>query len=151
MSRTPSPEILIYVVDDDGDDYLTLQELISQHWKNIQTKHFLQPYQIIKGMESMELPSLIVLDINLPGVNGLDLYEVMKDQERWKDVPIVFLTICKDSESYERAMALGAAGYFIKPAKIDQWNEVIASMLTVIALKGFNGSQIPPYAFQPRY
>lgn len=66
-----------------------------------------------------ELPDLIILDVMMPGMNGLDLLRGLKADERTADIPAIFLT-GRDQEDDERVgLELGAVDYWTKPVKID--------------------------------
>jgi len=61
-----------------------------------------------------ELPDLVLLDIRIPQINGYDVLQFAKKEEKTKNIPIIMLTNIEDKESVKRAKALGASGYFIK-------------------------------------
>jgi CheY-like chemotaxis protein len=60
------------------------------------------------------LPDLIVLDVEMPGLDGLDLLEMLHDEPQWSGVPVVMLTGCCDTHCVERAGRLGAKRYLLK-------------------------------------
>ncbi|MBA3685780.1 MAG: response regulator [Planctomycetes bacterium] len=60
--------------------------------------------------------ALIVLDLNLPRVNGSELLAFCKQHPRLKDVPTVMLTTSNRPQDRERCLALGAQAYLVKPA-----------------------------------
>jgi two-component system response regulator len=59
-------------------------------------------------------PDLIVLDLNLPGMNGFDFLHWLK-KESGLSLPVLVFTISGSAEDKTKAMAAGAAGYFVKP------------------------------------
>lgn len=60
-------------------------------------------------------PDVVILDIGMPGGNGFVVAKRFGEDPDLKDTPIVFLTASKRPEYRERALSLGAAGYFEKP------------------------------------
>jgi len=60
-------------------------------------------------------PEAIIMDINMPNNDGFKTIDMLKADDRYSDVPVIFLTGQKDKESYLRAMSLGAADYLMKP------------------------------------
>jgi len=60
-------------------------------------------------------PDAILLDITMPGGNGLTLAERLKASTKTQDVPIIFLTASKQPELRQKAMALGGTAFFEKP------------------------------------
>ena len=60
-------------------------------------------------------PDLILLDINMPGVDGYETIQKLKDDESYADIPVVFLTASNDNDSVVKGLKLGAVDYIIKP------------------------------------
>ena len=60
-------------------------------------------------------PDLIILDINMPDMDGYELITIIKDKEEYANIPIVFLTAENDQESEEKGLSLGATDYIMKP------------------------------------
>lgn len=56
----------------------------------------------------------LLLDVNMPGVDGLDLLEMLRDDARWESVPVIMVTGCNDADCVERAERLGATEYILK-------------------------------------
>lgn len=77
-------------------------------------------------------PSLILLDINMPGVDGFKIIKTLKSDPRYSDIPVIFLTGIKDKESVVKGLGLGAADYVIKPFVTEKLVECIEKHCTVI-------------------
>ena len=60
-------------------------------------------------------PDLILLDLEMPKVNGYEFLEKIKTTPEWKDIPVIFLTGTDDRKKEEQALALGAVDYILKP------------------------------------
>ena len=77
-----------------------------------------------------EQPDVVLLDLMLPGMDGFEICQRAKADEATRQIPIIFLTAQPQPASVARAMALGAAGYLVKPFDpikiIDQINEALA-------------------------
>jgi two-component system chemotaxis response regulator CheY len=72
------------------------------------------------GFEALRtLPSrafdLIITDINMPDINGLELISFVKSNEAYKDIPLIIVSTEKTEEDKKRGLALGAMGYIVKP------------------------------------
>jgi len=72
------------------------------------------------GFEALkELPrcdfSLIITDINMPDINGLELVRFIRDNERFKKTPLIIVSTESSQRDRERGLALGANSYLVKP------------------------------------
>lgn len=63
----------------------------------------------------IEKPDLILLDVIMPKLNGIQVLEMLKADPQTKDIPVVMLTIVGEEEVIEKCLKLGARGYLIKP------------------------------------
>lgn len=65
-------------------------------------------------------PQLLILDINMPEISGLDLLEFLRRRREWKELPIVVLSSEAADSTVDRAIQLGADAYLMKPATIEE-------------------------------
>ena len=72
-----------------------------------------------------DLPRCILLDLKLPKINGLQVLEAIRADERTKDVPVVVLTSSKEADDIERCYELGVNSYVVKPVDFDQFTQAI--------------------------
>lgn len=70
-------------------------------------------------------PRLVLLDLKLPKVDGLQVLEAMRSDERTRDIPVVVLTSSKETCDVERCYALGVNSYVVKPVDFDHFTEAI--------------------------
>jgi len=61
-----------------------------------------------------ELPSLVILDLMLPKMNGFEFLKAIKADEKTKHIPVITISVLGQSADYEKAISLGAEDYFIK-------------------------------------
>lgn len=85
--------------------------------KTLPTKHF----------------DLIITDINMPDINGLELIGYVKSNPTYRDIPLVIVSTEKSEEDKKRGIALGAAGYIVKPFKKE---ELLAMVMKVLEMSG---------------
>lgn len=69
-----------------------------------------------KGLEKalIEKPDLILLDIIMPKINGIQVLQKLKDNPQTKNIPVVVLTVVGEKEIVDKCLKLGAVGYMIK-------------------------------------
>lgn len=102
----------VLVVDDSEDIHqLVNVRLRSEHL------HLLHAYDADEALEMMQRinPDLILLDLDMPGTNGLTLCNIMKNTATLKHIPVIFLTGNLDVETKVKAFDLGAVDYVTKP------------------------------------
>ncbi len=75
-------------------------------------------------------PDLVLLDLVMPKLNGLDALKSMKDNPQTKDIPVIVLSARAQEEDVQYAMDLGANGYMAKPFRPAELLEVIEKVLS---------------------
>ncbi|WP_229417390.1 ATP-binding protein [Massilia sp. Root418] len=81
-------------------------------------------------------PDIILMDINLPGMSGLDAMRVLRSDSRTQHIPVIALTANAMPRDIEKGVAAGFFRYLIKPINIDEFTEAINSTLAHIAERG---------------
>ncbi len=68
---------------------------------------------------------LIILDLNLPKVSGMDILKFLKKNSKYGKIPVIILSTSSDQETIDEAYKNGANGYFVKPASYEEFVEKI--------------------------
>ncbi len=105
----------IFVVDDDEALLQTLGWILKD--KGYDVVSLPNGDDLLERME-VEFPDLVLLDIMMPRVDGLEILELIKSDDRWKDVPILMLSSMPPEEATVRALGLGATDYIAKPFRV---------------------------------
>jgi len=92
-----------------------------------------------------ERPAFIILDIEMPGINGLETLRRIKEQPVLQDIPVVMMTgVCGEAEM-KRAAEYGANSYTLKPANAEQFlRTVLASTSYWLTIHQYPEHHIPP-------
>ncbi|MBI3890361.1 MAG: response regulator [Candidatus Wallbacteria bacterium] len=103
----------VLVIDDEHRLLDTLQDSLSQDG-------FFEVVTAISGEEGLriaetQLPDIIILDLMMPGLDGLELCRLLKGNLETKDIPIIVLTARDDITSVVEAFRQGATNYLLKP------------------------------------
>ena len=72
---------------------------------------------------------LIITDINMPDINGLELISFVKNHPQYRDIPLIVVSTERSEEDRRRGMSLGASGYLVKPFKGDELQELVRNVL----------------------
>ena len=75
------------------------------------------------------LPDLIIMDIQLPGISGVDLIETAKEDADLRDIPVLAVTAFAAKGDEERIRAAGASGYLSKPVSITPFMSAVKDLL----------------------
>ena len=120
-------EILL-VEDNANDAELTLRALKQRNLAN-------QVHVCRDGAEAMEffsgaspVPKVVLLDLKLPKVDGLEVLRRLKGDARTKAIPIVVLTSSREEPDIERAYELGANSYIVKPVDFEAFARAVSDV-----------------------
>lgn len=80
------------------------------------------------------LPDFIILDLNLPIINGFEILERIRQSLRLKDIPVIIFSSSEEEKDKSRALALGATAYFTKPVDYDAYMATVESFLGILDL-----------------
>ena len=101
----------IFLVDDDITN-LTIGNSVLTEFYNVFT---LNSCKRLQKMLEKCIPDLILLDIEMPEINGYETIKLIKSNENTKNIPVIFLTAQRDGENELKGLSLGAIDYIIKP------------------------------------
>jgi CheY-like chemotaxis protein len=132
------PRILV-IEDNEQNMYLTTYLL---------EKHGYEVVQARTGAEGIELaqqvqPHLIILDIQLPLMDGYAVARALREHAALREVPIVAVTSCAMLGDRERILAMGCNGYLEKPINPDTFTSEIQNHLTVRSRQGVEHDNDP--------
>jgi two-component system chemotaxis response regulator CheY len=74
---------------------------------------------------------LVVTDINMPDINGLELINFVKSNPRYSNIPLIIVTTERSEEDKKRGMALGATAYVTKPFKALELQDIVRKVLNL--------------------
>jgi len=111
----------VWIVDDDEDDQLFIQEAFDGGQTPVRMVILNDGFELLAELERCEqLPSLILLDINMPRKNGFEALSELKLVPAYAAVPVVILTTSSSEDDQALAMRLGADQFFTKPLSFDR-------------------------------
>jgi DNA-binding response OmpR family regulator len=116
----------IVVVDDDVHVLDLLRSILSP-W-GMQLTTLTDPAQLWDTLERVQ-PQLLVLDVEMPEANGLDLCRVLRADDQWRHLPILFLTVHEDAQTLQQAFNVGADDFVHKSAMATELPQRILNRL----------------------
>ncbi|KPA14807.1 chemotaxis protein CheY [Candidatus Magnetomorum sp. HK-1] len=102
----------ILIVDDEKMNIDILISLLKPHYRTVAAKN---GEQVFKRLEVPPIPDLILLDIMMPGMDGYEICQKLKDDKAKRDIPVIFITGNNDVQCEEKGFRAGAVDYIIKP------------------------------------
>ena len=112
----------ILAIDDNAFQLRMLNELLKDTYEVEMATSVMKASTII----GMKVPDLILLDYEMPVCDGKIAFQMLKESEQAKNVPVIFLTGVRDADHINQILALRPAGYILKPAKSEMLLEEIA-------------------------
>jgi len=101
----------IFLVDDDVTNLTLGGEMLEPHYDVVTMD---SGYRLLKMLERFR-PSLILLDVDMPFMSGYETMRYIKENDKTKDVPVIFLTAKSNSEDELQGLSMGAFDYIVKP------------------------------------
>lgn len=120
----------ILLVEDDDVDAMTVKRALKEI-------HITNPLSIVKnGEEALEFlknsktekPGIILLDLNMPKMNGIEFLRIAKQDNLLKSIPVIVLTTSREEEDKINSFNLSVAGYMIKPVDYMQFVETMKTI-----------------------
>ena len=119
-SGKSDPPAKVLVIDDDA----IFRDLLRLHLSNNGYQVLVAEHAILGGhLVLSEAPDLIIVDVEMPYINGYEFVEALKGDLETRDIPVVFLTV--DENVAVHAKRLGAAAYLNKPVMLDALLDVV--------------------------
>jgi len=130
-------EVEIVVVEDDPNDAELILRVLKKHNLANKLVHLEDGAQALdyllkkppsKRSNGANLPRVVLLDLKLPKVDGLEILRQMKADERAKKIPVVILTSSREDRDIVNAYALGVNSYVTKPIRFDEFAKVVSDL-----------------------
>src|SRR5690348_18055109 len=123
----------ILIGEDDIDDQEILQEVFADIDSNCELKFITNGRKLISFLEALppqELPSLIVLDYNMPELNGEEILRKLQNSKEFKNIPKILWSTSSVSANKTKCVELGASDFLVKPSTIEKLEEIARYMLS---------------------
>jgi CheY-like chemotaxis protein len=130
-------KVTILLVEDSPDDVeLAMRALRKQHLLNdvirvedgAEALDFMYGRGRFEGRDVREQPKLVLLDLKLPKVNGLEVLAVIKSDADLRHIPVVMLTSSREDPDIRQAYELGANSYIVKPVDFEQFLAAVSEI-----------------------
>jgi two-component system, response regulator len=120
---------IVFVDDDPDDRELIVDCLLHNHissYRIFDSGTTLFTY--LKTLQAHELPEVIVLDLNMPAMDGLEVLTKLKAVEPYQHIPVYLLTTSSRSQLIEQCLRVGADGYYQKPNSLSDYKTIVKKL-----------------------
>ncbi len=128
----PVRPVTLLLAEDDPDDRFMVLRALQRARAGLSVATVSDGIELVEYLDRLTpeaLPRLLILDLNMPRMDGRQVLERMRDEPRWKTVPVVVLTTSVEPEDAQRVRTLGAAGFISKPDEFGTLIRVLARLL----------------------
>ncbi|WP_227939844.1 response regulator [Alkalihalobacillus deserti] len=128
-NSTPIKKVNILMVDDHPENLLALEAVLTSPNYNL--------VSVTSGKEALKYMlkqdfAVILLDVQMPGLNGFEIAKIIKGREKTKDIPIIFITaISQDVEHVQHGYSVGAIDYIFKPFQPETLKQKIEQFVRI--------------------
>lgn len=116
-------------IEDDEIEVMKLRQVLSVY-PDLECREATDGLDALEYLQqARELPDLIIMDINMPRLGGLEFLKRIKESERLRHLPVVVLSSSKNPRDIKSCGYLGVAGYFVKPLRLEAYVELIGKLM----------------------
>lgn len=121
----------VLLVEDNIDDaVLAIRALKKKNLANnlLHVEDGEEALKYIFSDEGLNTPKIILLDLKMPKVSGIEVLRKLKADERTRQIPVVVLTSSKEEPDVKECYALGVNSYIVKPVEFDKFLEAVSEL-----------------------
>jgi len=127
-----SRDFTVLLVEDDPDDRILITELLLESEPGLRLETApggQEALDLLHGVSGPKLrPGLILLDLNMPGMDGRALLRILKADPALRGIPVVVLTVSAAEVDINTSYDLGVAGFVTKPARLAEISEALRAL-----------------------
>jgi CheY-like chemotaxis protein len=137
LMKQPQNEVTVLLADDDEDDCLLVKEAFAENRlrsdlrfvsDGAQLMDYLRRRNRFSDPEISPCPALILLDLNMPRMDGREVLREIKADPRLRRIPVVVLTTSQEQRDIVRSYDLGASSFITKPVTFHELVDIIRSL-----------------------
>lgn len=113
--------IVIYLVDDDEDDIFLMKDALTTLIEDVDIIELSDGQSLLDNLDQPQQPALILLDMNMPKVNGLEALEQLKSNPKTQHIPVVMVSTTASKQHIRQAYQLGINAFITKPVSVDDY------------------------------
>jgi CheY-like chemotaxis protein len=127
-----APNYCVYIVDDDEDDTYFIQQALLENCSACEVLTFANGAELIDCIDKphpTKWPCLIILDLNMPVMDGFETLTYLKQNPRYGTIPVVVMTTSSADADVVRSYNLGSNSFIVKPADFSRLKEITGHLI----------------------
>ena len=131
---TPPTSTILYA-DDDGDDRFLLNEFVISNGLKADMVYVSNGLEAISYMEQApeNPPSLVILDLNMPKMDGRQTLHYLKSHPRFSTIPVIILSTSENKLERDFCTSNGALSYFVKPRQLAGYDTIVKACMPYVS------------------
>lgn len=124
----------ILYADDDSDDRFFLHESVLSNGLNADMVYVTNGQEAISYIEHVPeaLPALVILDLNMPKMNGKETLMYLKTHPQYQNIPVIILSTSENKKEKDDCTAYGALSYFVKPRHMSGYDSIVKACMSYV-------------------
>jgi CheY-like chemotaxis protein len=119
----------VFIADDDEDDQYLLHLCFTEHSPDCRLHFSKNGIDFLADLaKETDKPSLLILDLNMPFMGGLETLHVLRNDPRYAEAPIVILTTSSNPDDRQKAIELGATAFLTKPLNQQDLGKIVLQL-----------------------
>lgn len=127
--KAPEKYIQIVLADDDEDDRELFEMAVKELSILVNVVLIVNGQQLLTYLEENKMPDILFLDLNMPLRSGTECLEIIRNNERFKSLPVIILSTSNAKRDIDTCYALGANFYIVKPFAYHELSAIIKKIL----------------------
>lgn len=121
-------KLKILLIEDDEIERMKFAKVASNQW-GIAIIEAENGERALDILDQIELPNLIVLDLNMPKINGVEFLKILKTNKALQYIPIVVMSTSNNHNDIKKCYEIGVSGYMIKPLHYEDYKKKLTSLI----------------------
>lgn len=119
----------VFIADDDEDDRFLLKIAFDKCCPETKVKFAIDGLDLIESLDQSGLhPCQIILDLNMPRIDGFESLKILRASERYRDIPIVVFSTSREPKDIAKSKILGANDYISKPLTMSSLDSIVKQL-----------------------
>lgn len=133
-------KLKILFVDDDPDELMIFHDAVSDTSLEYEVEHVRNCEELLAYLENNHMmPDVVFLDINMPGVNGMDCLRIIRESESFSGVPVFMYSNSSNKLHIQQSRDSGADLYIIKQSSFERTKSIFRMVLSTVSQRSLAG------------